>query len=146
VCGDVDGVTVIDDYAHHPTEVEATIAAARLRYPGRRIVAIHTPHTYSRTFTLIEDYTHSFTGAGLVILGPIEAARERGSAAIVSSRDVAARAAASAPVHVVDSSTEAIALIQRHVREGDVLLVLSLGGFDKIAGRLVTALEASRVR
>jgi UDP-N-acetylmuramate: L-alanyl-gamma-D-glutamyl-meso-diaminopimelate ligase len=146
VCGDVDGVTVIDDYAHHPTEVEVTIAAARLRYPGRRIVAIHTPHTYSRTFTLIEDYTHSFTGAGLVILGPIEAARERGSAAIVSSGDVAARAAASAPVHVVDSSTEAIALIQRHVREGDVLLVLSLGGFDKIAGRLVTALEASRVR
>jgi UDP-N-acetylmuramate--L-alanine ligase len=146
VCGEVDGITVVDDYAHHPTEVEATIAAARLRYPGRRIVAIHTPHTYSRTRTLLEDYTHSFTGAGLVVLGPIEAARERGMAAGISSHDVAARAAASAPVHVVASSAEAIALIQQVVRDGDVLLVLSLGGFDKIAGRLVSELEASRVR
>jgi UDP-N-acetylmuramate: L-alanyl-gamma-D-glutamyl-meso-diaminopimelate ligase len=145
VCGEVDGITIVDDYAHHPTEVEATIAAARLRYPGRRIVAIHTPHTYSRTRTLLEDYTHSFTGAGLVVLGPIEAARERGMAAGISSHDVAARAAVSAPVHVVDSSAEAIALIQQVVRDGDVLLVLSLGGFDKIAGRLVSALEASRV-
>lgn len=145
VCGDVDGVTVVDDYAHHPTEVEATIEAARVRYPGRRIVAIHTPHTYSRTLTLLEDYAHSFTGAGLVILGPIEAARERGMAVGVTSHDVAARAAVSAPAHVVDSSAEAIALIQRMVRPGDVLLVLSLGGFDKIAGRLVSALEASGV-
>jgi UDP-N-acetylmuramate--L-alanine ligase len=145
VCGEVDGITIVDDYAHHPTEVEATIAAARLRYPGRRIVAIHTPHTYSRTRTLLEDYTHSFTGAGLVVLGPIEAARERGMAAGISSHDVAARAAVSAPVHVVDSSAEAIALIQQVVRDGDVLLVLSLGGFDKIAGRLVSAFEASRV-
>jgi UDP-N-acetylmuramate-alanine ligase len=48
-------------------------------------------------------------------------------------------------VHVLDSSAEAIALIQQVVRDGDVLLVLSLGGFDKIAGRLVSALEASRV-
>ena len=145
VCGEVDGVTIVDDYAHHPTEVEVTIAAARLRYPGRRIVAIHTPHTYSRTRTLLEDYTHSFTGAGLVVLGPIEAARERGMGAGISSHDVAARAAASAPVHVVDSSAEAIALIQQVVRDGDVLLVLSLGGFDKIARRLVSAMEASRV-
>lgn len=146
VCGDVDGVTVVDDYAHHPTEVEATIAAARLRYPGRRLVAIHTPHTYSRTRTLLEDYGRSFTGADLVILGPIEAARERGMAADISSHDVAARAAASAPVHVVESADEAIALVERMVRDGDVLLVLSLGGFDKIASRLVRSLEASRVR
>jgi UDP-N-acetylmuramate--L-alanine ligase len=145
VCGDVDRVTVVDDYAHHPTEVEATIAAARLRYPGRRIVAIHTPHTYSRTRTLLEDYAHSFRGAGLVILGPIEAARERGMAAGVSSHDVAARAAVSAPVQVVDSADEAVALVQRMVREGDVLVVLSLGGFDKMAGRLIQALRASRV-
>jgi UDP-N-acetylmuramate-alanine ligase len=52
----------------------------------------------------------------------------------------------SAPAHVVDSSEQAITLIQRMAREGDVLLVLSLGGFDKLAPRLVSALEASRVR
>jgi UDP-N-acetylmuramate--L-alanine ligase len=146
VLGDVAGITVVDDYAHHPTEVEVTIAGARKRYPGRRIVAIHTPHTYSRTRTLLADYARSFTGAGLVVLGPIEAARERGMEATVSSHDVAAVAGAAAPVHVVDSPAEAIGLIQELARPGDVLLVLSLGGFDKIAHRLVTALEASGVR
>lgn len=146
VLGEVGGITVVDDYAHHPTEVEVTIAAARQRYPGARIIAIHTPHTYSRTRTLIDEYEHSFSGADLIVLGPIEAARERGMEATVSSHDVAARAAATAPVHVVGSSAEAIGLIERLSRPGDVLLVLSLGGFDKIANRLVTALEAPRVR
>jgi UDP-N-acetylmuramate: L-alanyl-gamma-D-glutamyl-meso-diaminopimelate ligase len=146
VVGEVGGVTVVDDYAHHPTEVEVTIAAARRRYSGRRIVAIHTPHTYSRTRTLLEDYSHSFTGADVVVLGPIEMARERGMEVTVSSHDVAARAGGRAPVHVVGSSTEAIELLQRLARPGDVLLVLSLGGFDKIALRLVAVLEASGVR
>jgi len=145
VVGDVGGVTVVDDYAHHPTEVEVTIAGARQRYPGRRLIAIHTPHTYSRTRTLLEDYTHSFTGADVVVLGPIEMARERGMAATVSSHDVAARVGDAVPVHVVESSAEAVDLLARTARTGDVLLVLSLGGFDKIALRLVAALEAAGV-
>ena len=145
VVGDVGGVTVVDDYAHHPTEVEVTIAAARERYPGRRLVAIHTPHTYSRTRTLLDDYAHSFAGADVVVLGPIEVARERGMEATVSSHDVAARVGDSAPVHVVDSSTEAIDMLARTTRPGDVLVVLSLGGFDQVALRLVAALEAAGV-
>jgi UDP-N-acetylmuramate--L-alanine ligase len=145
VVGEAGGCTVVDDYAHHPTEVEVTIAAGRQRFPGRRIIAIHTPHTYSRTRALLDDYSHSFRGADLVILGPIEAARERGMEATVSSHDVATRAAATAPVEVVSSAEEGIATVQRLARPGDVVLVLSLGGFDKIARRLVPALEASGV-
>jgi UDP-N-acetylmuramate: L-alanyl-gamma-D-glutamyl-meso-diaminopimelate ligase len=146
VLGDVAGITVVDDYAHHPTEVEVTIAAARQRYSGRRIVAIHTPHTYSRTRTLLGEYAHSFSGADVVVLGPIEEARERGAAATVSSHDVAAQVGDTRTVHVVASSAEAIELLTRDARPGDVLLVLSLGGFDKIAQRLVAALEVERVR
>ncbi|HWF57156.1 MAG TPA: UDP-N-acetylmuramate--L-alanine ligase [Candidatus Dormibacteraeota bacterium] len=146
VVGEVAGITVVDDYAHHPTEVEVTIAAARQRYPGRRLVAIHTPHTYSRTRTLLDDYAHSFSGADVVVLGPIEMARERGMAATVSSHDVAARVGDAVPVHVVGSSAEAIELLADIARPGDVLLVLSLGGFDKIALRLPAALEAAGVR
>jgi UDP-N-acetylmuramate: L-alanyl-gamma-D-glutamyl-meso-diaminopimelate ligase len=145
VVGEVSDVTVVDDYAHHPTEVEVTIAAARDRYPGRRLIAIHTPHTYSRTRTLLADYEHSFSGADVVVLGPIESARERGMEATVSSHDVASRVGAAVPVHVVDSSAEAIGLLARISRPGDVLLVLSLGGFDTIALRLVAALEAAGV-
>jgi UDP-N-acetylmuramate--L-alanine ligase len=146
VIGDPGGVTVVDDYAHHPTEVEVTIAAARQRFPGRRLVAIHTPHTYSRTRTLLADYARSFSGADVVVLGPIEMARERGMEATVSSHDVAARIDQDTEVHVVESSTAAIELLQRIACAGDVLLVLSLGGFDKAAQRLVAALEASGVR
>jgi UDP-N-acetylmuramate--alanine ligase len=145
VLGEVSGVTVVDDYAHHPTEVEVTIAAARERFPRRRIIAIHTPHTYSRTRTLLAEYAHSFTGADVVVLGPIEAARERGMEAIVSSHDVAAEAGDARPVHVVGSSAEAMELLTGMARPGDVLLVLSLGGFDKFAQRLVAALELARV-
>ena len=86
------GVAVVDDYAHHPTEVAAAIDAARQRYAGRRLIAIHTPHTYSRVSRLLEDYRRSFTGADVVVIGPIEEARERGMPKTVSSQDVADRA------------------------------------------------------
>jgi UDP-N-acetylmuramate: L-alanyl-gamma-D-glutamyl-meso-diaminopimelate ligase len=146
ILGEVNRIAVVDDYAHHPTEVAAAIDAARQRYPGRRVVAIHTPHTYSRVSRLLEDYRQSFTGADVVIIGPIEEARERGMPKIVSSQDVADRAGPGHAVHVVASSDEAIDLISRITRPGDVLLVLSLGGFDKLAPRLRDALEAQGVR
>lgn len=146
ILGEVGRIAVVDDYAHHPTEVAAAIDAARQRYPRRRLIAIHTPHTYSRVSRLLEDYTDSFTGADVVIIGPIEEARERGMPKIVSSQDVADRAHPAGDVHVVASSDEAVALVSRIVRPGDVLLVLSLGGFDKLAPRLRDALEAQGVR
>jgi UDP-N-acetylmuramate: L-alanyl-gamma-D-glutamyl-meso-diaminopimelate ligase len=146
VLGDASGVTIVDDYAHHPTEVEAAIASARQRYGARRLVAIHTPHTYSRTLRLLEDYRRSFAGADVVVLGPVEAARERGQPVTVGSRDVAARVQPAADVHVVDSSSEAIDVLLALARPGDVMLVLSLGGFDKLAGRLLAALEGAGAR
>ena len=57
VLGEVGGITVIDDYAHHPTEIQATLAAARARYPERRIWAVWQPHTYSRTRTLLDEFS-----------------------------------------------------------------------------------------
>lgn len=144
VLGDVDGVTVVDDYAHHPTEVHAAIAAARQRYGDRRLVAIHTPHTFSRTRALLDDYGQSFEAADVVMLGPIEAARERGLEATISSADVARRIATPADVMLVDSSEDAVARLRLLRRDGDVMLVLSLGGFDKLAERLMTALDGAR--
>ena len=144
ITGEASGITVVDDYAHHPTEVSATLAAARARYRSRRIIAIHTPHTYSRTRALIDDYARSFVDADVVILGPIEAARERGQEATISSTDVAERIGADT-VSVVDSSAAAIARVVDIGRAGDVVVVLSLGGFDKIAPRLLAAVETAGV-
>lgn len=145
ILGTFHGVIVVDDYAHHPTECAAALAAARSRWPGRRIIAVHTPHTYSRTRTLLADYRDVFGDADQLILGPIEAARERGQAATVSSEDVLAIVSGPQDKSVVRSAEEAIKKIAAESREGDVVVVLSLGGFDKIAPRLATTLEASRV-
>ena len=75
--GEAGGVIVIDDYAHHPTEIAATLSAARLRYPTRRIWAVFQPHTYSRTQALLADFAHSFDDADQVIVLDIYAAREK---------------------------------------------------------------------
>lgn len=139
VLGEAGGVTVVDDYAHHPTEAWAAIDAARARYGRARIIAVHTPHTYSRTLTLLEDYRHSFEAADVVVLGPIEAARERHRPATVSSADVAARISGR-EVHLVGDSREGVDLVVRLARPGDVVLVLSLEGFDRIARRILAAL------
>jgi UDP-N-acetylmuramate--L-alanine ligase len=141
ILGEPGGIAVVDDYAHHPTEVGAAIDAARQRYHGRRLIAIHTPHTYSRTRTLLGEYATSFDEADVVVLGPIEAARERHLPATVSSHDVAGQVTGK-EVHVVDSSDAALELLLAMTVPGDVLLVLSLGGFDKIALRLHAALTS----
>ena len=75
--GEAGGVIVIDDYAHHPTEIAATLSAARLRYPTRRIWVVFQPHTYSRTRALLQDFAHSFDDADRVLLLDIYAAREK---------------------------------------------------------------------
>ncbi len=75
--GEAGGVTVIDDYAHHPTEIAATLSAARLRYATRRIWAVFQPHTYSRTQALLDDFARSFDDADRVLLLDIFAAREK---------------------------------------------------------------------
>ncbi len=140
ILGDAGGVTVVDDYAHHPTECWAAINAARARYGARRIIAVHTPHTYSRTRTLLSEYAHSFDEADVVVLGPIEMARERHLPATVSPADVAARISGRA-VHLVEDSAEGVELVSKLAKSGDVVVVLSLGGFDKIARRILAALS-----
>ena len=76
VRGEADGIVVIDDYAHHPTKIRATLAAARLRYPGRRIWAVWQPHTYSRTRLLLAEFAAAFEQADEVVVTDIYPARE----------------------------------------------------------------------
>ncbi len=76
VLGEAGGVTVIDDYAHHPTEVRATLSAVRTRFPGRRVVAVFQPHTFSRTRALAEEFSASFEDADRVVITGIFPARE----------------------------------------------------------------------
>jgi UDP-N-acetylmuramate--L-alanine ligase len=140
VVGRPGGVVVVDDYAHHPTEVAATVTAARGTAAGR-LIAVYVPHTYSRTRTLLADYAQSFAGADEVLIGPIEPARERHLEGTVSSADVAAVACASAPAESVAGADEALARVVDSARSGDVVLCMSVRGFDDFARRAVAALE-----
>lgn len=84
--GEIKGVTVIDDYAHHPTEIRSTIAAAR-KLSGKRIIVAFQPHTYTRTKAFFDDFVDALSGADVVVLAEIYAAREKNEIGI-SSKDL----------------------------------------------------------
>ena len=143
VRGEANGVVVIDDYAHHPTEIRATLAAARSRYTGRRIWAVWQPHTYSRTQTLFEQFTHAFADADQVIVTEIYAARE-------PIQDYSAAQVVQAMPHpsarfIPDLPAVSNYLVS-HLRPGDVLLVLSAGDADQISTQVLAAMQTSEVR
>lgn len=146
--GHAGGVTMIDDYGHHPTAIRATLAAARARYPGRRLWAVWQPHTYSRTMALFDDFAAAFADADLVVVTEIYPAREDPPPGGYSSRKVAeaisAGAAASHPgVHFSPGLAEARDYLLERLSPGDVLLVFSAGDADQVS---VQVLERLRER
>lgn len=137
VRGERKGVTVIDDYAHHPTEIRATLSGAKARYPGRRIWAVWQPHTYSRTQTLFFEFSRAFSDADEVLVTEIyasrEARREFSSAEVVSSMPHPS-------AHYSGSLDDTTRYLLKHLRSGDVLLVLSAGDADQVSARVLEEL------
>jgi UDP-N-acetylmuramate--alanine ligase len=140
VLGDVAGITFVDDYAHHPTEIRATLAAARARYPGRRIWAVWQPHTYSRTRMFSADFARSFEDADRVVVTEIYAAREAAPVEGFSTRQVVEKMQHPA-AHFAPDLTQAEEYLLAHLLPGDVLLVLSAGDADQINTHLMQALK-----
>jgi UDP-N-acetylmuramate--alanine ligase len=128
-------LTVVDDYAHHPTEVAATIAAARERYPERRVLVLFQPHTYSRTLALLGDFAAALDGADAVVLADIYRSRETDTLG-VSSADIATRM--TAPVTLATTPEDAAARVAALLRPGDVALVLGAGDSYRAAQALVS--------
>jgi UDP-N-acetylmuramate--alanine ligase len=133
------GIIVIDDYAHHPTEIRATLAAARARYPGKKIWAVWQPHTYSRTRALLNDFAASFLDADHIIVTEVYAAREAAPDDGFSAQQVVA-AMCYPDVHFVPDLFEATALLLAFLQPGDVLLVLSAGDADQISTQVIQGL------
>jgi len=124
ILGEALGITLIDDYAHHPTEIKATLAAARARFKNRRIWAVWQPHTFSRTQTLLQDYLTAFGDADQVIITEIYASRE--APCDFSSQQVAAKM--SQPTARYAATLQAAKeLLVSELRPGDVVIVLSAG-------------------
>jgi UDP-N-acetylmuramate: L-alanyl-gamma-D-glutamyl-meso-diaminopimelate ligase len=140
--GEVAGVTVIDDFAHHPTEIEASLRALRQRFPGRRLVAVFEPRslTSGRSF-LLDDYRRAFAVADVVHLAPIfHARRLRDDERIDLSRLVAelARVRVHAVAH--DSVDAVLEGVLADGAPGDVVVTMSSGSFDAMARRIVDGL------
>jgi UDP-N-acetylmuramate--alanine ligase len=132
--GEAGGVTVIDDYAHHPTEVAATLSAARLRYATRRIWAVFQPHTYSRTQALLHDFAHSFDDADEVLFLDIYAAREKIDLGMHSRLLVDAINHPGA--RYIGTIDAAAAYLLAHVEPEDIVITMSAGDGNAV-GRLV---------
>ncbi|MCI6227661.1 MAG: UDP-N-acetylmuramate--L-alanine ligase [Candidatus Faecousia sp.] len=121
--GKFHGADVYDDYAHHPDEVAATLAAMRDAMPGRRLVLAFQPHTYSRTSALFDDFVRELSKADVLVLAEIYAARERNTIGI-SSADVAAKIPGATFCETLPEVTE---FLRANVREGDVVITMGAG-------------------
>ncbi|MBE7536655.1 MAG: UDP-N-acetylmuramate--L-alanine ligase [Anaerolineales bacterium] len=136
--GEAGGVSVFDDYAHHPTEIKATLAGARARYPDRRIWAIWQPHTYSRTHMLFREFSRAFDDADEVIVTEVYASREPQqdftSAEIVNG--MSHRSA-----RFIAMLDDATTYLLENLSPGDILVVLSAGDANKICADVLKGLN-----
>jgi UDP-N-acetylmuramate--alanine ligase len=140
VRGEVGGVTAIDDYAHHPTEISATLSAARQRYPDRQLWAVWQPHTYSRTRLLEGEFIKALTQADHVVITEVYAARESRPENGYSAAHIAERMGQPEVYFMPDKHQAADFLLTR-LKSGDVLLVLSAGDADQITRRVLDGLQ-----
>ena len=134
----LDGALVVDDYAHHPTEVAATLAAARKGWPERRIVAIFQPHLYSRTRDFLEEFARALTTADEVIVAGIYAAREDPIPG-VDAEQLARRVmelAPGLPVRYVAEREAITPLVREMARSDDLILTLGAGDIRRVAEEL----------
>ena len=134
---DAGRVTFVDDYAHHPTEIAATLAAARDAWRGRRIVAVFQPHRYTRTRALLDDFAQVLTDVDVLVLTSVYAAGEkplRGADGKALARAVRARGAVE-PVFV-DDLDELPDVLANVLQADDVILTLGAGSIGAVAATL----------
>jgi len=139
--GDANGVTVLDDYAHHPTEIAATLAAARAAFPQRRVVVAFQPHLYSRTRDFAADFARALGGADALYLTEIYAAREKPIAGVTSSLIVDALGGDRAKLAWRGDRAELADALGAAVREGDVVITMGAGDITKTALELLARLR-----
>ena len=134
VLGELNGVTVVDDYAHHPTELRAALAAARQVMPGRRLVAVFQPHLFSRTRDFAAGFGEALLAADTAIVLPIYAAREKPIDGVDSELVVAeTRAQGHQEVISVDSLEAAVKVLTEVVTPGAVVLTMGAGDVHRVA-------------
>ncbi|MGB7548803.1 MAG: UDP-N-acetylmuramate--L-alanine ligase [Terracidiphilus sp.] len=139
-CGQARGVSVVDDYGHHPTEIRATLAAARECGHGR-IHVVFQPHRYSRTNDLLDEFSGAFRDADTVIVLPIYAASEEPIPGVTAEALV--DKIAGPRVQFAPDFASAVAAVVAEAREGDLILTLGAGSVSQLAPQILAALDAA---
>ena len=134
--GTVNGVTIIDDYAHHPTEIKASLSAA-YNYPHREIWCIFQPHTYTRTKALFSEFADALAGTDHVILADIYAARETDTLGISSKDLVSALKAKGCDAYYFPSFREIEDFCTENCQKGDLLITMGAGDVVNIGEELL---------
>jgi UDP-N-acetylmuramate--alanine ligase len=141
VRGEVAGITVVDDYGHHPTEVQATLAGARRAF-GKRLVVAFQPHRYTRTHDLLKEFATSFNDADVVFVTSVYAAgEERIPGATGDALADAVRAHGHRDVTFVEKRTDLAKTLLPRLREGDIVLTLGAGDITQVGPELVELLK-----
>jgi len=142
--GEKNGIVVVDDYGHHPTEIRATLAAARATW-SRRLVVVFQPHRYSRTRDLADDFAKAFEQADVIYVLDIYAAGEDPIPGISGQTLVEKISGSGHPaVHWVNGDPGLIDRLRDELREGDVLLTLGAGDVGKIGQELLATLGSEK--
>jgi UDP-N-acetylmuramate--alanine ligase len=142
VLGDIDGILVVDDYAHHPTEIEATIAASKST--GKRIIAVFQPQRYTRTYFLLEQFSRAFSEADEVIITDIYSpAGEKRIEGVTSAKLVELiRQNSNSNVIHIPTKEEVQDYLSNRVRSGDLVLTMGAGNIWKAAEGLSAELQS----
>ena len=134
--GKVHGFTIIDDYAHHPTEIRATLEACK-NYPHEELWCIFQPHTYTRTKAFLDDFAKALSLSDHVIITDIYAAREKDTG-LVHARDIVDKMSAyDVDVHYISSFEDIEKFILKNCKENDLLITMGAGNVDSIGNSLL---------
>jgi UDP-N-acetylmuramate: L-alanyl-gamma-D-glutamyl-meso-diaminopimelate ligase len=144
VRGEAAGVTVVDDFAHHPTAIALTIDAARMRWPGRRLWAAFEPRSNTMRRNIFErELAAALTRADSVLLGPVNRPHLLADSERLSTERVAKEVRDfGKPAHAFASAAEIADYLVAELHSGDVVLVMSNGSFDNLCGKLLDGLHA----
>jgi len=141
VRGEVNGITVVDDYGHHPAEIRATLAGARAAFPQRRILCAFQPHRYTRTRDLLSEFATAFNDADAVLLTEIYAAGEDPIAGVTGARlHEAVKACGHRDVSFVDRA-ELPRQLRERAQPGDLILTLGAGDITHVGDELLEMLK-----
>jgi UDP-N-acetylmuramate--L-alanine ligase len=137
VVGVKNGITLVDDYAHHPTAVKETLDAARLKYSSKKIWAVFEPHTFSRTEATLAELANSFESADEVLISEIYPAREKKSNATIKSEAVVeAIGLHHKHIRQVKDKADALDILKAEASGGDVIIVMAVGNFNRLVYEL----------